>query len=141
MIDMEKAVWRRVNDEPFEYAIQQGPHGDEFVKLLDGSCLRRSLVGVEQTWIAVEDRLPEFKQTVLVRYPSGYDLSHVYAFGGRVEGENENGEPAWCWGIKQGYGGIQPGKDTDYNDVECEDDYPVTHWMPLPAPPSAEAKG
>lgn len=33
-------VWRRVNDDPFEYAIQQGPHGDEFVKLLDGSRLR-----------------------------------------------------------------------------------------------------
>ena len=37
-----KIVWQRVNDEPFEYAIQQGPHGDEFVKLLDGSCLRRA---------------------------------------------------------------------------------------------------
>jgi hypothetical protein len=35
--------WRRVNAEPFEYAIQQGPHGDEFVGLLDGSCLRRSI--------------------------------------------------------------------------------------------------
>ena len=33
--------WARVNDEPFEYAIQQGPHGDEFVKLLDGKCLCR----------------------------------------------------------------------------------------------------
>lgn len=35
--------WAQVNDEPFEYAIQQDPHGDEFVKLLDGSCLRRAL--------------------------------------------------------------------------------------------------
>lgn len=35
--------WQRVNDEPFEYAIQQGPHGDEFVKLFSGSCLRRAL--------------------------------------------------------------------------------------------------
>lgn len=33
--------WQRVNDEPFEYAIQQGRFGDEFVKLLDGTCLRR----------------------------------------------------------------------------------------------------
>ena len=40
--------WRRVNDEPFEYAIQQGPHGDEFVKLLDGSSLRRPL---EPQWV------------------------------------------------------------------------------------------
>lgn len=33
--------WQRVNDEPFEYAIQQGRFGDEFVKLLNGECLRR----------------------------------------------------------------------------------------------------
>jgi hypothetical protein len=39
----EGIQWRRVNDEPFEYAIQQGPHGDEFVKLISGSCLRRSI--------------------------------------------------------------------------------------------------
>jgi hypothetical protein len=38
---MGEVVWRRINNEPFEYAIQQGRHGDEFVKLLDGSCLRR----------------------------------------------------------------------------------------------------
>jgi hypothetical protein len=37
------AEWRRVNDEPFEYATMQGSHGDEFVKLEDGSCLRRPL--------------------------------------------------------------------------------------------------
>jgi len=33
--------WQKVNTEPFEYAIQQGPHGDDFVKLLNGECLRR----------------------------------------------------------------------------------------------------
>src|SRR5882672_3088620 len=38
----EKIRWQCVNDEPFEYAVQQGPHGDEFVKLLDGTCLRRA---------------------------------------------------------------------------------------------------
>lgn len=35
--------WRRVNDELFEYAVQRGGHGDEFVRLLDGSLLRRRL--------------------------------------------------------------------------------------------------
>lgn len=35
--------WGRVNAEPFEYAIQQGDFGDEFVKLVNGSCLRRAL--------------------------------------------------------------------------------------------------
>jgi hypothetical protein len=40
----DEVQWRRVNAEPCEYAIQQGRFGDEFVKLLDGSCLRRPLV-------------------------------------------------------------------------------------------------
>ncbi len=35
--------WQHVNDEPFEYAIQQGRFGDEFIKLLNGTCLRRAL--------------------------------------------------------------------------------------------------
>jgi hypothetical protein len=39
--EVSNVRWARVNSEPFEYAIQQGPHGDEFVKLLDGSCLHR----------------------------------------------------------------------------------------------------
>jgi hypothetical protein len=38
----EQIRWGRLNDEPYEYAIQQGPHGDEFVKLLNGECLRRA---------------------------------------------------------------------------------------------------
>jgi hypothetical protein len=39
----DQVHWLKVNDEPFEYAIQQGPHGDEFVKLLNGECLRRPI--------------------------------------------------------------------------------------------------
>jgi hypothetical protein len=42
--DLTQGVrWQIVNDEPFEYAIQLGPHGDEFVKLLNGECLRRPI--------------------------------------------------------------------------------------------------
>ena len=40
---MSDVQWRNVNGDGFEYAIQQGPHGDEFVKLLDGSCLRKAV--------------------------------------------------------------------------------------------------
>lgn len=39
---IEQYEWRRVNDEMFEYAIKQGQFGDEFVKLPDGSYLRRT---------------------------------------------------------------------------------------------------
>lgn len=35
--------WQRVNDEPFEYAIVRGDLGDGFVRMLDGSFLRRPI--------------------------------------------------------------------------------------------------
>ncbi len=41
--------WQRVNDEPFEYGIIKDVHGDEFVKLRDGSCLRRPIASVPST--------------------------------------------------------------------------------------------
>lgn len=41
---MSEMQWRRINNEPFEYAIEQGQHGDEFVKLADDSCLRRPVI-------------------------------------------------------------------------------------------------
>jgi len=37
--------WRRVNGALFEYAIRQGPHGDEFVKDADGQLLQRPVAG------------------------------------------------------------------------------------------------
>jgi hypothetical protein len=51
----DKVRWARVNGDPFEYAIQQGPFGDEFVKLLDGSCLRRPLVADDMRDWAFQD--------------------------------------------------------------------------------------
>lgn len=40
---MSEVRWQRVNDDGFEYAIKQGPHGDEFV-VMGGLCLRRAPV-------------------------------------------------------------------------------------------------
>jgi hypothetical protein len=39
--------WRQVNDEPLEYAIQQGPNGDEFVQLINGQCLKRERISFD----------------------------------------------------------------------------------------------
>jgi hypothetical protein len=36
-------TWRRVNEEPREYAITRGQFGDEFIKLPDGSTLSRPI--------------------------------------------------------------------------------------------------
>lgn len=37
-------IWRRVNEEEFEYAIVQVRHGDSFLKLRSGMCLRRPIL-------------------------------------------------------------------------------------------------
>lgn len=35
--------WRQVNGDPVEYAIRNGPNGDEFVKDSNGKCLSRAI--------------------------------------------------------------------------------------------------
>lgn len=79
---MSEVRWRRVNDEPFEYAIQQGPHGDEFVKLLDGSCLRRRLDEIDDL-IAKIDELAGLLNCQFVR-----DVGKAAAFR-RAQRDNE----------------------------------------------------
>jgi hypothetical protein len=82
-------------------------------------------------WISVKDRKPRLDQMVLVAYASGHDGSPIYAWGARI-----NEGDGWLWGTKTGYGSaIHPEKDFGWNDIEADDDYKVTHWMPLPKPP------
>jgi hypothetical protein len=84
-------------------------------------------------WISVKTRLPPLDETVLIAYPSGYDGKPVYAWGARVDDSE-----GWLWGRGGGFG-VRPDKGIGYNDIEADDDYPVTHWMPLPRPPTAPA--
>jgi len=44
----EGIQWTRINAEPFEYAVQQGRFGNEFVKLANGTCLRRAILPTPQ---------------------------------------------------------------------------------------------
>lgn len=89
----------------------------------------------EGGWIAIADKLPPLDQVVLVHYPS-HTNSPVYNWGARV-GDGEG----WCWGVKGGYGAsINLGKDASWNDIEVDDDYPVTHWKPLDPPPALLAE-
>ncbi len=75
------------------------------------------------TWIKTEDRLPEYLETVWLANPQ-----HNIAFLGCLV-EYEDG---WCWAKSNGCTYIDKGKIV----AECdEDDYEVTHWMPLPKPP------
>lgn len=59
--------WQRVNDEPFEYAIQQGQFGDEFVKLLNGSCLRRDCAPSDDVRSALADEYKNMAAIVNLR--------------------------------------------------------------------------
>ncbi len=82
-------------------------------------------------WISIKKRRPPLERIVLVCYRSGYDGGPMYAFGARVDG----GE-GWLWAIQQGHnGGIRLGKDANWNGVEADDDYQVTHWQSLPPAP------
>lgn len=85
-------------------------------------------------WTPVENGLPELEQIVLVSYRSGYDGFPLIAFGARLD----DGE-GWLWGLSRS-DGVRVDKDAGWNDAEADDDYQVTHWMPLPAPPSHNAE-
>jgi len=65
--------WRRVNHLPFEFAMQKGPHGDEFVKLLDGSCLRRPLPTSAPTLAQDNKRLREALASIMATMPRSQD--------------------------------------------------------------------
>lgn len=82
-------------------------------------------------WFRVEDRLPEMNDIVQVSYPNGFDGAPVYAYGARLdEGEG------WLWGVARWP--IRPDQDYRFNDIEADEDYPVTHWQLLPHPPEEE---
>jgi hypothetical protein len=86
-------------------------------------------------WKAVSDGgLPPIGIVVLVSYKSGYDEKPIFAWGARLDGDE-----GWCWGIEQRGCGIRPDEDAKWNGVEADDDYEVTHWMPLPHPPHGAA--
>jgi hypothetical protein len=46
---MSEVRWYRLNDEPFEYAIQDVPNGEALVQLKDGTYLRRPINGQDLT--------------------------------------------------------------------------------------------
>lgn len=119
----EPVAWRRVNGEPFEYAIQQGPHGDEFVKLLDGSCLCRTVPDdIGQTRIATKNprgqkrssTLSEAQQAKLVAallFYANPESYHAIAFmADRPAGEFADDCSKDEWVKLAGYNRAMPGK-------------------------------
>jgi len=83
-----------------------------------------------RAWIATKDRLPRFDIPVLACLESGYDGSLYILPMIRSYVENEG----WYWCVHSG-----SGLDlADKNNYECEDDYDVRYWMPLPKPPKSK---
>jgi hypothetical protein len=95
----------------------------------------RALPASGAGWRDVKAELPPLEQVVIIRYPSWYDGGDVFAWGARVD----DGE-GWLWGVKTGYdASVRPSEDASWNDIEVDDDYPVTHWMHLPSAPDRRA--
>lgn len=76
---------------------------------------RKGVGGVSE-WVSVKDRLPENFQTVLMARTDGTIYCHMYC---------ENTQTDGCW-------------VDDY--LNWFSVYDVTHWMPLPEPPTEEYK-
>ena len=90
-------------------------------------------------WISVKDKLPDFidgkdySENVLGVYIGYQEKQYVQVFNRAVVEIDEDGYQ-WSWArLASCYG--------DLRQAECEwdDDYTVTHWMPLPLPPSIKA--
>ena len=69
-------------------------------------------LGVQNKWISIEDMLPDKDQEVLVYRGHHSGLMNVYIYMGNNEWEDDYG----YWGRT--------------------DDEGITHWMPLPIPPT-----
>lgn len=75
----------------------------------------QSALNVGLGWISVNDRLPEYDINVFVAMPSGITVGAISDAG-----------DGWLWAVADYIGG-------DLHSAECmqDDDYEVTHWMPI----------
>lgn len=111
-------------------------------------------IEAREQWISVEDRLPKSEQRVnaavkFKRYDGTYRYCVIEAahIGHHeittddwldYEGETEYDEEKDCFWILEGWY-----EDNLMEDNLCyavDDDYEVTHWMPLPKPPKEKKK-
>jgi hypothetical protein len=74
-------------------------------------------------WIRTADQLPELGAFVL-----GWCEGALAVFC-----RDDLGEDGWIWARQ-----LNAWNLADPDGAECEDDYIVTHWMPIPAPPPVD---
>jgi hypothetical protein len=83
--------------------------------------------GGSDGWISVEDRLPEFGETVLVHYPSAGPGATAHLCG---EDERKMLSKVWS--------GIFDAKNIWDHPEMFHPINDVTHWQPLPSPPKQQ---
>ncbi|HHD7737770.1 TPA: DUF551 domain-containing protein [Providencia rettgeri] len=84
-------------------------------------------------WVKCSDSLPNIDTPVFAGWFSKYDGKFVFHKFVRTD---EQGEDGWIWLWSKHTD--QFISDNDF--YEQDDDYPITHWMPLPLPPMPEGE-
>lgn len=84
-------------------------------------------------WVKVSDSLPDMDTPVFAGWFSKYDGRFIYHKFTRTQ---EQGEDGWIWLWSKSTD--QFISEDDFS--EQDDDYPITHWMPLPLPPMPEGE-
>lgn len=95
----------------------------------------RQLESQVPKWISVEERLPGTEDPVLIlvketeHYGLHKEKSKVYYCQYLAYWDDDEWYTSWCNGCR---------KISDTAKEPNEDEYEVTHWMPLPKPPKEE---
>jgi hypothetical protein len=89
-------------------------------------------MSTQTKWISVKKRLPKLDQIVVVCFPSKNNGEPIYAWGARLD----DAEGGWLWGVGAMFG-LHVTRNVIFNEIEADDDYPITHWKPLDFPPFA----
>lgn len=83
-------------------------------------------------WIPIEQKLPEIDQIVWLYNANTY----IPWIGGRAEDDSDDEHIFWYWGNT--YGSFWHNGVYWSGDIEIDEDYQPTHWMPLPELPAKE---
>nr|WP_299488626.1 DUF551 domain-containing protein [uncultured Allomuricauda sp.] len=81
-------------------------------------------------WISIEERKPDENQVVFVVTVSNFMMIMVYMYIYDAE------ESGWVWANVYDSPTYSSKANEWEADGEWEDDYEVTHWMPLPESPN-----
>ena len=80
--------------------------------------------GAKMEWISVKEKLPADGRAILLCIKIDYSVGYIYTSGAFVGGR---------WKLNESHDLL----DTDCYEYDDSYDNDITHWMPLPPPPSS----